>query len=514
MEKAKKPVVAEKSTIAGKPVEAVKAEKPPATVKPVEAGKTNGVVTVSEPVKTRTVKRIKKIIRKIKPATKDGQPRTIVEETIIETIPHIVEEKPKISEPKVVATVAAPSVPAATVEPVIPEESVAPVAPAVTEVPETLPAPETEKTADPPAQTDDDLVSFALGLFSSSAEEEKVETVDEENAVSVSAEESPINPAPPIFDETGAFQPAPADMDLLDALMNPSAPIFNAETEKTVPATSGGTETQWASDTISPIEEMLAAAGMFTEEEDPPKQLEKTRMGADSLTASPVQKSAEKTSEEHFLSPDDWMSIIDGKTPPPTVEATPAVSPAIEKAVPVPTPKLAKQEAGAADFVSPDDWMDMMEGKEAGSGVVTAEEAAAIELGYALKDAPDYAAKHELPERQELKIKEKTPTRDGMRKKEMFYQTKVSFKSRFGSSTKKPGKICSSCGKGEKANACVSCGNSEATYMTRVCDKCAGDKKVYNKCISCGRPNAKIIGRLCENCRSMSRSCVICGKKL
>jgi len=177
-------------------------------------------------------------------------------------------------------------------------------------------------------------------------------------------------------------------------------------------------------------------------------------------------------------------------------------------------PEAETEELTKDKYLSPDDWMAIMEGKEVvmadGEEVVLNAE----DLEYMLKEAPDYTERHVVPERQTPREVEKPPPRKGLRKKEIFLQTKLAFKQRFGASVKTPGKICSACGKGEKAKQCVVCGADGASIMTRLCEKCAGDKKTVNNCISCGRPNAKIIAKLCDKCKNRAMTCFRCGAKL
>ena len=429
-----------------------------------------------------------------------------------------------------------------------------------------------ENKAKEVVKKEDDLVNFALGFFNSTAEEIEIPVAAAKKPVEKSdpsSMDSVMNPPSPVFDVTGAFvenadlmdslmnpPPPRSEQDLMDAMMNPPPPSVKPDvkdTDKINPQSHGkqsdttgvydtldmmevmmnpqspsitAAKTANASSvaqakpaeasvsTMSPIEEMLAASAQY-DFNAPPKEPVKTEVGASNIVSNPPKMKKTGTT----LNSDDWMAIIDGGSAPKVEETVAVVKEtpvaAVEKVVPVATPGAVAptEKDPAEEAFSPDDWMDMMEGKDAASGTATAEVDPQT-LEYALKDAPDYTIKHAVPERQEFKIKEKTGSRDGMRKKDMFYQTKVSFKSRFGGSKKKPGKICSICGKGDKAKECVSCGNSNATLMTRVCEKCASNKKVYNKCIICGNANPKIIGRLCENCRGMARTCIICGGKL
>jgi len=216
--------------------------------------------------------------------------------------------------------------------------------------------------------------------------------------------------------------------------------------------------------------------------------------------------------ESEVMSADDLMDIIEGRsTAPPAKMETPAresdASSEVQTLPPTPDFKETKEE----EVFSPDDWMDMMEGKEA-TGAAVADVVTSQGLAYSLKQAPDYTVKHDLPERQEFKMKEMTPSRDGLKKKSIFYQTKVAFKARLGGSTKNPGKLCASCGKGKKANQCIYCSADDAAIMTRVCEECLANKKTANNCISCGRPGAKVIARVCDKCRARTAFCAKCGK--
>jgi hypothetical protein len=195
-------------------------------------------------------------------------------------------------------------------------------------------------------------------------------------------------------------------------------------------------------------------------------------------------------------------------------------------------PEVSQEEVTAAEPEKPkteenfgsDDWYSIMEGESSvsPSGERTPAAASGSSVGYALKQAPDYKARHFVPERHASPVKpakkEEPSTgelaKKGLKKREIFSSTKISFKQRFGASTKSPGKICSSCGKGEKANNCILCGAGNATTMSRLCSSCSSDPKKANGCVICGRPNAKIIGKVCDRCRSKAMTCIKCGAKI
>ncbi|MFP4498008.1 MAG: hypothetical protein ACLFQV_07305 [Vulcanimicrobiota bacterium] len=179
--------------------------------------------------------------------------------------------------------------------------------------------------------------------------------------------------------------------------------------------------------------------------------------------------------------------------------------------------------------ISADDWMDIMQGKapEPGSGGTAAVAPPAGSTsgekprkpdveGPHLKSGVDYKATHYVPKRQTGgKVSRIEATRDGVTKREYFQRVKLRYKKSFTSSKKIPAKICASCLSGANRNACVVCGAPKASFMARLCTKCASDKKTANNCIICGKINARGIAKMCKNCApGFSRVCVKCGARL
>ncbi len=163
-----------------------------------------------------------------------------------------------------------------------------------------------------------------------------------------------------------------------------------------------------------------------------------------------------------------------------------------------------------------DDWMDIMAGKSAPTTPL--EESKKPEVtGPHLKIEIDYHAHHIVPTRKAPRppIEKVKPVKEGLKKREEFEEVKLAYKKRFTASVKNPGRLCSVCGAREKANKCVICGEDGATIMTRLCEKCASDKKIAFSCLKCGKPNSRVIAKLCENCApTYSGVCIKCGESL
>lgn len=210
---------------------------------------------------------------------------------------------------------------------------------------------------------------------------------------------------------------------------------------------------------------------------------------------------------------------------PPEKESLKAPEPKVEKPSPVATPEKIPEAAPVEDSFNIDDWMDIMEGGGKAPSTPSSPSGTAVEekppqgdeTGYSLKEAPDYKAHHAVSERVEAIPKHMaadTVEKKGLRKKGMFSEVKLSYKSRLKASKKLTAKICSACGKGEKANECISCGAPKASIMARLCESCASDKAIAGSCVVCNRPNAKIIAKLCDRCRAQANTCYRCGGKL
>ena len=79
------------------------------------------------------------------------------------------------------------------------------------------------------------------------------------------------------------------------------------------------------------------------------------------------------------------------------------------------------------------------------------------------------------------------------------------------------GRLCSSCGFGNKKDNCVLCGKwmSSTYYPAGLCTNCGFGNKVEN-CVKCGKwtGNSYYPARICGNCGfgSKKENCVKCGK--
>ncbi|MCD4783596.1 MAG: hypothetical protein K8T10_07170 [Candidatus Eremiobacteraeota bacterium] len=378
-------------------------------------------------------------------------------------------------------------------------------------------------------EEDDDYFLAAMDLFES-PEEEDEEPEEEKDII----QQSPVVEVYARIEEEGpTLETVPPQIPEKTIIPDPVDSISKQATRDVHQGSSktnlqlGIVKEYTSLETVSPIEETLTAK-TETKDSTPEKEIAKDDEVGSSLV---------------FLSPEMLKAIEDTKVKPPeeTVEEVKIPEEIIEEVKPPVEEELEaeieiekdketeveeeeaaveaaeeseiKMEVGPKkEILSPDDWMAIMEGKEVGMSIE--DSPAAIEdLGYMLKEETNYKERHVLPERQAPKEVEKPPPRKGLRKKEIFLQTKLAFKQRFGGAVKSPGKICSACGKGEKAKECALCGGSDASIMTRLCEKCANDKKTVNNCISCGRPNAKILAKLCDKCGTRAMSCIKCGAK-
>ena len=163
-----------------------------------------------------------------------------------------------------------------------------------------------------------------------------------------------------------------------------------------------------------------------------------------------------------------------------------------------------------------DDWMDIMAGKSAPTTPLEVSKKPEV-TGPHLKIEIDYHAHHIVPTRKAPRppIEKVKPVKEGLKKREEFEEVKLTYKKRLTASVKNPGRLCSVCGAREKANKCVICGEDGATIMTRLCEKCASDKKIAFSCLKCGKPNSRVIAKLCENCApTYSGVCIKCGESL